>query len=329
MNKRRKLVIALGASTLIAPFGSFAQQQTRPKIIGFLESGSPAAFHERLAAFRSGLNQHGYVEGKNITIEYRWAEGQYDRLPAFASDLVQRDVAVIVATGSPNTARAAQAATTTIPIVFANGGDPLKLGLVSSLNRPSGNSTGVSFFNSALLAKRIELARDLLPKAKRVGIIVNPNNSNTPSDIAELQAAAKSVGLQTLILNATSEAELDPAFNLARQNLSDVILVNNDAYFSTLTLKFAEIALRSRIPVIYYLRDFVTAGGLISYGTNIVDMYREAGLYAAKILNGIKPADIPVLMPSKFEFIVNLKTAKALGITIPPSVLVRANEVIE
>ena len=324
----RRHATAVLAALLGFPSLLRAQRHAGP-VIGFLESGSPAAFVDRLAAFRKGLGENGYVEGRNLTIEHRWAEGRYERLPEFAADLVKRGVSVIAATGSPNTARAAQAATKVIPIVFANGGDPVKLGLVPSLSHPGGNATGVSFFNSTLLAKRIELVRQLLPKAKVAAIIVNPNNPNTPADLKELQDAAKSFGLQALILNATDAGELESVFHQAAQNHSDAILVHNDAYFSTLTKQFAGLATRSGIPTIYYLREFVMAGGLLSYGTNIVDMYREAGIYVAKILKGAKPGELPILFPTKFEFIVNLKTAKALNVVIPQSILVRADEVIE
>jgi putative ABC transport system substrate-binding protein len=324
----RRRALAVLALTLGFPLALHAQRATTPTI-GFLESGSPAAFVGRLAAFRKGLAENGYVEGRNLKIEYRWAEGQYDRLPAYASELVERGVAVIAATGSPNTAGAAQAATKTIPIVFANGGDPVKLGLVASLSNPGGNSTGVCFFNSALLEKRIELVRQLLPKARLAAIIVNPKNPNTPADLKQLEIAASNFGLHTLILNVTSEEQLGTAFCEAAQHHSDAILVHNDTYFSTLTKKFAALANQSAIPAIYFLRDFVVAGGLISYGTNVVDMYREAGIYTAKILKGAKPGELPVLLPTKFEFIVNLRTAKILNITIPQAILIRADEVIE
>jgi len=319
----------LGVAALAFFSAAIHAQRPATPTIGFLESGSPAAFVDRLAAFRRGLAENGYVEGKNLVIEYRWAEGHYDRLPAFAAELVKKGVSVIAATGSPNTARAAQAATKTIPIVFANGGDPLKLGLVSSLGKPDGNSTGVSFFSSTLLEKRMELVRQLLPKAKLVAIVVNPNNPVTASDLKHLKSAATSFGLQTLILNVATEAQLEPAFREAARNHPDAIVVHNDAYFSTLTKQFVAAANRTAIPAIYHLRDFVTAGGLISYGTNHPEMYRQAGVYAARMLKGTKPTDLPVLFPTKFEFIVNLKTAKALNIKVPESVLIRADEIIE
>jgi putative ABC transport system substrate-binding protein len=324
---RRHTVLGVAALVVFSA-APYAQPHETP-VVGFLESGSPTAFVDRLTAFRRGLAEHGYVEGKNVIIEYRWAEGQYDRLPAFARDLVKKGVSVIAATGSPNTARAAQAATRTIPIVFANGGDPLKLGLVSSLRKPGGNSTGVSFFSSTLLEKRMELVRQLLPRAKLVAIIVNPNNPVTSSDLSNLESTANSVGLQVVILNATNEEDLEPVFSEAARNHADAILVHNDAYFSTLTRQFAAAANRSGIPAIFHLRDFVTAGGLASYGTNHLDMYREAGSYVAKILKGAKPSDLPVLLPTKFEFIVNLRTAEALNLKVPKSVLVRADELIE
>jgi len=298
-------------------------------VIGFLESGSLAEFADRVNAFREGLRKFGYIEGETVKVEYRFANGHYGQLPSMASDLVGRQVAVLVATGSPNSAQAAQAATQTIPIVFANGGDPVKLRLVSTVNRPGGNTTGVTFFNSSLAPKRMELVRELLPKATIVGVLVNPRNPNTEADIKVLQAAGRSVGLDVLIVNAVSDSDFEPAFTAFAQRHVDATIINNDAFFSTQPGPIVEIAARRAIPTIYYLRNFVAAGGLVSYGTNIIDMYRETGAYTGRILKGVKPTDLPVLFPSKFEFVLNLKTAKTLGLDIHTSILLRADEVIE
>jgi putative ABC transport system substrate-binding protein len=324
---RRELMLALaGAAT--SPFALRAQQLALP-IIGFLESGSPEAFVGRLAKFRAGLAERGYTEDGNVKIEYRWAEGHYDRLPMFVSDLVSRGVKVIAATGSPNTAMAAQAATNIIPIVFANGGDPVRLGLVRSLSRPTGNATGVSFFNSALVAKRLQIVRELFPTARLLGLIVNPNNPNTVTDIADAQGAAAALGMQIVVAPAGAETDFDSAFVGLIGERASAIVINNDAFFSTQNDRFLKLSTRYRIPTIHYLRSFVAAGGLFSYGTDIEDMYREAGTYVARILAGAKPTELPVMLPTKFQFAVNLKTAKALGLEIPATLLVRANEVIE
>ena len=325
--RRRDFLTVLGGATAWSSIAR-AQQPAIP-IIGFLESGSRIAFADRLEAFQQGLRKFGYSEGQNVIIEYRFAQGQYDQLPAMATNLVQRQVAVLVATGSPNSAQAAKAATQTIPIVFANGGDPIGLGLVTSISRPTGNVTGLTFYNSSLVPKRVELARELVPSAKLLGVLVNPNNPNTPSDTKAIQSAVQRTGLQVLIVNAASENDFEAAFAVFAQRKADVIFVNNDAFFSTRSNQIVDIETRYAIPTIYYLRDFVAAGGLVSYGTNIIDIYGEAGVYTGRILKGVKPSDLPVLLPSKFEFVVNLITAKKLGLTIPTSIFLRADEVIE
>jgi putative tryptophan/tyrosine transport system substrate-binding protein len=325
--RRRDFLTVLGGATAWPSIAS-AQQPAIP-IIGFLESGSRLAFADRLVAFHQGLRKFGYAEGQNVVIEYRFAQGQYDQLPAMATDLVQRQVAVLVATGSPNSAQAAKAATQTIPIVFANGGDPIGLGLVTSISRPVGNLTGLSFYNSSLVQKRVEVARELVPSAKLLGVLVNPNNPNTPSDIKAIQSAVQRIGLQALIVNAASENDFETGFAAFAQGKADVIFVNNDAFFSTRANQIVAFETRYAIPTIYYLRDFVVAGGLVSYGTNIIDIYGEAGVYTGRILKGVKPSELPVLLPSKFEFVVNLGTAKKLGLAIPTSILLRADEVIE
>jgi putative ABC transport system substrate-binding protein len=325
---RRRAFITLLGSAAVCPLAARAQQPTLP-VIGFLESGSPAEFVERVQAFREGLRKFGYIEGETVSVEYRFAKGKYDELRAMAFDLVGRHVDLLVATGAPSSAQAAQAATRTVPIVFANAGDPVKLGLVETINRPGGNTTGVTFFNSFLGPKRMELVRELVPKASVAGLLVNPHNPNTPSDITSLQTAGRSIGLDLLILNAQSETDFEPAFAAFAQHRVAAIVINNDSFFSAQAGRIVGIATRFAIPTIYYLRSFVVAGGLVSYGSNLIDMYREVGVYAGRILRGVKPADLPVLFPSKFEFVLNLKTAKMLGLDVPPSILLRADEVIE
>jgi putative tryptophan/tyrosine transport system substrate-binding protein len=327
--KRREFITLIGGAAAAAwPLSARAQQPAMP-VIGFIDSGSPAAFAGRLTKFRAGLGEGGYIEGRNVVIEYRWAEGHYEHLPALADDLVRRQVSVITATGSPNAAKAAQAVTSSIPIVFANGGDPVKLGLVASLNRPTGNATGVSFYNSALVGKRLEVLHELVPTARVLGFIANPDNPNTVSDLTDAQIAARALGLDIAVERAKSEAEFAPAFAKLIGNRVDAIVVNNDAFFSSRYDQLVAIAAEYRIPTMYYLRSFVAAGGLISYGTDVEDMYRQAGVYTARILNGVKPADLPVMLPTKFQFIVNLKTAKTLGLTVPLTLQASADEVIE
>jgi putative ABC transport system substrate-binding protein len=276
--KRREFIALLGGAAAW-PLAVRAQQPQMP-VIGFLDSGSPAAFAERVAAFRRGLNEAGYVEGRDVAIEYRWAEGHYDRLPTMAADLVGRQMAVIVATGSPNSAKAAQGATKTIPIVFANGGDPIKLGLVSSLSNPGGNATGVSYFNSPLGSKRLELVRNLIPTAAVICFLVNPNNPNADSDTKDTEAAAGVIGAKIAVLKAGSESEIDAAFAASVQLRPDALLVNNDAFFSSRNGQLVALAARYSTPTIYSQRDYVMAGGLASYGTNITEGYRGAGTYA-------------------------------------------------
>jgi len=262
-------------------------------------------------------------------MEYRWAEGQYDRLPALAAELVSNQVAVIVASGPPACALAAKSATATIPIVFATGGDPIALGLVASLNRPGGNITGVSLFNVALVPKQLELVSELVPKAGVIAALVNPDNPNTETEVRELEEAARTLRLQILVLRARAEEDLTSAFAAIVQQRAGAVIVSFDSFFSSRRKQVAAVAARNSIPAVSHWREFTEAGGLMSYGTNLVDAYRQMGVYAGKILNGAKPADLPVVRPTKFELVINRKTANALGLTVPPSLLARADEVLE
>jgi putative ABC transport system substrate-binding protein len=296
-------------------------------VIGFLGNASPVPAAPSLAAFRQGLGETGYVEGQNVEIEYHGAEGRYDRLPALAADLVSRKVDLIVARADVS-ALAAKSATSTIPIVFA-GGDPVALGLVASLARPGGNLTGVSILSIELIPKRFELLSELVPQARSIALLVNPNNAYAERIIRDVQETARAKGVQLHILKASAEGELEAAFSSLVQLRADALFVSPDAFFISLREQIITLASRDAVPAIYDWREYTAAGGLISYGTSLIGIYRQVGIYAGKILKGAKPADLPVQQPTTFELVVNLNTAKALGLTVPPSILARADEVIE
>src|SRR6516165_304567 len=327
---RRREFIRLFSSTVVAwPLTARAQQAAMP-VIGFLNSGSPEGFTPQLAGFRQGLNEVGYTEGQNVAIEFRWAKSQYDRLPGLAADLVRRQVAIIVATGGSVSAIAAKSVTTTIPIVFTSGGDPVQLGLVASLNRPGGNVTGVNLFTSTLAAKRLELLHELVPAARVVAMLVNPTNPNWEADTKAVQTAAPAIGVQIVVLKASNGTEIGKAFDALSEYKVDAILVGADPLFNNSGRdQLIVVTARHAVPAIYDFRDVTVAGGLVSYGSNLAEGYRLAGIYAGRILKGMKPADLPVQQPSKFEFVINLKTAKALGLTIPNQMQLLADEVIE
>jgi putative ABC transport system substrate-binding protein len=328
--RRREFVSLLGGA-VAWPFAARAQQPTLPAV-GFLNAASPDQFAHVARAFRLGLNETGYVEDKTVAIEYRWAGGQYDRLPALATDLVGRRVNVIATGSNIIAAMAAKAATATIPIVFLTGGDPVKDGLVTSLNRPGANLTGVTTLNVEIGPKRFEVLRELLPTATTVAVLINPNNhpAVVEAQITQAQALAHPLGLQMIhVLKATTERDLDSAFSTAIQRGAGGLVIAPDTFFSGQSAQLAALALRHAVPTISPYREFVTAGGLMSYGGSLIDQYRLVGVYVGRILNGEKPADLPVQQVSKVELIINLKTAKALGLSVAPSLLGRADEVIE
>ena len=320
---RRREFISLIGGAVAWPLAARAQQPAMPVM---LYAGEAQA--RVLAPLRQGLSETGYIEGDNIKIEYRWAEGRYDRLPRMAADLVRRRVTVIVAISTP-AALAAKAATTTIPIVFETAGDPIKLGLVNSLNRPGRNVTGVTQLNSELVSKRLGLLHDLIPTATIIGLLLNPNDPRAETQSADMQEAAHALGLQIHIVNASTEGEIDSAFATLARLRAGALIVGTGEFFNSRPEQLAEQAVRHAMPAFYQLRQFAAAGGLISYGTSITDAYRQAGVYTGRILKGEKPADLPVLRPTKFDLVINLKTAKTLGLTIPPGVLAIADEVIE
>jgi putative ABC transport system substrate-binding protein len=307
-----------------------ARGQARPvQVVGFLNSASAATYSFNAAAFREGLREAGYVDGQNVVIEYRWADNDYGRLPSLASELASRKVAVIAATGDIVSARAALAATKTIPIVFTVGSDPVPFGLVSSLSRPTGNATGVTLFSSTLMAKRLEFLREVAPGARLVALLMNPDNLNYDVDVKAAREAALGLGRQTVLAHAKNPGEIDGAFSTIVQSRAAAILVASDPMFLGQRDRLAALAARYGLPVVAWTREFAAAGLLLSYGTSIVWMYRQAGVYAGRILKGVKPSELPVMQPTNFELVINLKTAKALNVTIPPSLLARADEVID
>ena len=325
---RRRHFIGFAGGVAAWPLVARAQRPSVP-VVGFLGATSPEGYATFVGGFQRGLKEAGFVDGDNVTIVYRWAEGQYDRLPGFAADLVSRHVSVIVATGGLPSSLAAKQATETIPIVFTLGSDPVKYGLVSSLNRPNGNVTGVTLFAYLLDAKRIELMHELVPGASLVALLVNPNNPQAEAQHADVEAAVQKLGQQLVTLKAGKDTEIDSAIAGLAERKVGALLVSADPLFLSRREKLVALVARYAIPSIYEWRQFADAGGLMSYGIDLVDAYRQAGVYVGKILNGAKPGDLPVLQPTKFEFVINLKTARTLGLTVPNTMLVAADHVIE
>jgi len=325
--KRREFIKAISFSAVAWPLKGHAQKSV-VAVIGYLGFGSPKSFATRLTAFRKGLEETGYREGQNVRIEYRWAEGQNERLPELVADLIRHQVAVIATPGSANAARAAKSATTTIPIVFEAGIDPVATGLVASLSQPNGNVTGVTSLNVEIGQKRLEVMSELLPPATVIAALINPTNAHAETLSRELRAAARTLGLQLHILHASSEPDFTVVFAALAQLRADGLIVNPDPFFFG-RQQLVDLTIGRPVATIFFSRDFVVAGGLMSYGGSAAESHRQAGVYTGRILNGEKPADLPVMQVSKFELVINLKTAKALGLTIPPSLLARADEVIE
>jgi len=327
--RRRDVLALLGSAAAGAwPLTAHAQQPVMP-VIGFLHTSSAGVNVQAVEAFRRGLAESGYVEGRNVQIEYRWADNQYDRLPALVADLIRRNVAVIAASGAVNAPLTAKQATRTIPIVFMVGSDPVQIGLVASLNRPGANITGVTTIGRELLAKRLELIRELVPRATAIGFLPNPDNPNTDSSVQELQVLARAGGWRLQVAPVRNEAELGAAFAKFKDNKTEAFLAGTDAFISAGAVLIATLAISHAIPGIHQSREFVEAGGLISYGASRTEAVRQVGVYAGRILKGDKPADLPVMQPTKFETVLNLKTARALGLTVPTETLLRADEVIE
>src|SRR5262245_58115739 len=324
--RRRDFITILSGAAFGWPLAARAQQPMQ--VVGYLDASSPGASAARVAVFRQGLAEAGYVEGRNVAIAYLWAEGQYDRLPEMAAELVLRHVAVIVASTIP-AAVAAKAATATIPIVFYVAGDPVKLGLVAGLARPGSNATGVNSFVAELGAKQLELLRELLPTAARIGLLINPTNPNVEGVTKDVTAASSATGVQIDVVRASDSREIEAAFATLVRNRADALVVGADSFFTNRRLQVATLATRHAIPAVYVGREYVDAGGLIYYGTSLTEVYRQLGTYAGRILKGDKSAELPVVQSTKFELVINLITARALGLTVPPTLLARADEVIE
>jgi putative tryptophan/tyrosine transport system substrate-binding protein len=326
MRRREFLSLLSGAAGW--PLAARSQGPSMP-VIGFLSSRSPGESKQLADSFRGGLRESDFREGQNVAIEYRWAEGHYDQLPELAADLVRREVAAIFATGGNAPAQAAKAATDTIPIVFVSGGEPVRAGLVAALNRPGGNVTGVSFIASALVGKRLDLLHELVLKVSLIGVLVNPKYPDSDLQLRELHEVAETIKQQILVVSASTEGDIDTAFASLVQQRADALLVANDPFFDSRRDQITSLASRHAIPAIYPAREYIAAGGLMSYGSSLSDAYRQAGIYVGKILKGAKPAELPVLQPTTFELVINLTASKTLGITFPPSIMVRADEVIE
>ena len=326
--KRREFITLLGGTAAAWPLAARAQQSM--PVIGFLDARSPEAMADRLRGFRQGLGEAGYVEGDNVTILYRWGENKVNRPPEQAAELVRRRVAVIIGSGGIHAIMAAKAATATIPVVFIVSEDPVRLGLVKSLARPEGNLTGINFYNSELVAKQLELLRELVPQAAAVAAFVNPASTNTfEATLRDIEPAGRAMGLQIKLLRASTSREIDAAFAALAPERPDALFIGNDAFFNSRRVQFVQLAAHHRLPAIYSGREYSEIGGLISYGTNIADAYRQAGVYAGRILKGAKSSDLPVLQSSKFELVINRQTARTLGLSVPDKLLVAADEIIE
>ena len=327
--RRREFITLIGGAAAAWPLAARAQPPAMP-VIGFVSGRAPEASARHSAAFRKGLGEAGYVEGQNVTVEYHWLSGQYDRLSSVMADLVSRRVAVIATPGSNPASLAAKAATSAIPIVFGVGQDPVKLGLVASLARPAGNATGINFFVGETIAKRLGLLRELVPKAARIVVLVNPSNAaNAEAMLRDIPEAARAIGLQFQILNASTNREIEAAFATVVRDRADALVLAPDGFFVSRSVQFATLATRHGIPTAHPAREAVEAGGLMSYGTDPLDMFRQVGVYTGQVLKGAKPADLPVLQSTKFEFVINLQTARALGLEVPPQLLASVDEVIE
>jgi putative ABC transport system substrate-binding protein len=327
--RRREFITLLGGAVAAWPLAARAQQTAIP-VVGWLYAGAPAAIAHLMPGFRQGLNDTGFIEGQNVTIEYRFAEGQYDRLPNLVADLIRRQVTVIVTPGSPVAALAVKDTTRTIPIVFSISEDPVKLGLVGSFARPGGNATGINFFSSEVIAKRLGLLHDLVPKAARIAVLINPGNAPTAeATLRDIPEAARALGLQIQVLKASTSREIEATFATLGRERTDALFVAGDAFFSSRRVQFAVLAVRHAIPAIYSTREYPEVGGLMAYGTDVASRFRQAGVMSGQVLKGAKPADLPVLQSTKFEFVINMQTARALGLEVPAQLLATVDEVIE